>query len=162
MNTISGKVIERTWNRINDAAAEDLQAGVDRMIQDQPFIGAYLLAVEEMLMPEADRGQLLLISLFLWEVMSAGRPPLRQVSQAEIEAAEEANVQFLENLESGSEMEHTASLQRLLTTYNQAPLLQAVLEALMAEHAEDPDNAPESVGMALLHLKTVLDCLDQP
>ena len=161
MNTVSGKLIERTWNRLNEATPEDLQAAVERMMAEQPFLAAYLLAVEDVHLPEAERGQVILIALFLWEVMSAGRPPLRSVSQEEIEAAEEANIRFLERLESGSEMDYLDSVQELLDTYNQGPLLQAVIEAIMSEHGEDPDAAPEGVGMALLHLKTVLDCLDQ-
>ena len=160
MNTISEKAIERVWNRVNEAAPEDVQALTDRMLAEQPFIGAYLLAIEEMLMSPEERGELLLIGLILWEVMSSGRKPLRQVTQEEIEGAEERNVKFLEQLDSGSEMDYVDSLQRLLATYNQAPLLGAVVEALMGEHADNPDAAPDSLGMALLHLKTVLDCLD--
>lgn len=161
MNTISGKIIDRTWKRVSESTAEDVQQLMGRMLKNQPFAGAYLMAVEETLMPEEERGQLLFIAIILWEIMSAGREPLRQVSQAEIEAAEAKNVKFLEELEAGSEMDYLDSLHQLMTTYNQAPLLEAVVEALMAENQEDPETAPDSVGIALLHLKTVLDCLDQ-
>jgi hypothetical protein len=31
----------------------------------------------------------------------------------------------------------------------------------MAGNEDDPNSAPESVGIALLHLKTILDCFDK-
>ena len=161
MNTISGKIIDRTWKRVSESTPEDVQQLMARMLENQPFAGAYLMAVEETLMPEADRGNLLFIALILWDIMSTGREPMRQITQTDIEAAEAVNVKFLEELEAGSEMDYLDALQQLMVTYNQAPLLEAVVEALMAENQEDPDSAPDSVGIALLHLKTVLDCFDQ-
>ena len=161
MNTISGKIIDRTWKRINESTAEDVQQLTAKLFENQPFAGAYLMAVEETLLPESERGNLLFIALTLWEIMSAGREPLRMATQEDIEAAEAVNVKFLEDLEAGSEMDHTDAFQHLMATYNQGPLLGAVVEALMSENAEDPDSAPESVGIALLHLKTVLDCWDK-
>lgn len=161
MQTVSGKIIERTWKRVNEATPEDLQALQDRMIAAQPFVAAFLLAVEETLMDESERGQLLLLGMIMWDVLESAGGPLRVVKQADIEQAEAANVQFLEKLEAGSEMDYFDALQRLLTQYNQAPLLSAVVEGLMEDNGEEPDTTPDSVGIALLHLKTVLDCLDQ-
>lgn len=160
MNTISGKIIDRTWNRISESTPEDVEQLTAKLFANQPFAGAYLMAVEETLLPESERGNLLFIALILWEIMSSGREPLRQVTQEEIETAEAANVKFLEDIEAGSEMDHTEALQRMMATYNQEPLLSAVVEALMSDDQDDPDSAPESVGIALLHLKTVLDCWD--
>jgi hypothetical protein len=41
------------------------------------------------------------------------------------------------------------------------PLLKSVIEALLIGNEEEPELAGDDVGTALLHLKTVLDCLDQ-
>jgi hypothetical protein len=161
MNTISGKIIDRTWKRINESTPEDVQRMTAKLFENQPFAGAYLMAVEETLLPESERGNLLFIALILWEIMSSGREPLRKITQDDIETAEAANVKFLEDLEAGSEMDHMEALQRLMTTYNQGPLLAAVVDGLMADDEEDPDSAPDSIGIALLHLKTILDCWDK-
>jgi hypothetical protein len=48
-----------------------------------------------------------------------------------------------------------------MSTYNQIEVLNAVIEALMSGHEEEPELAGEHIGLALLHLKTVVDCLDQ-
>ena len=161
MKTISGKIIDRTWKRINDATEEEAQRRLDAMVKEQPFIVAYLLAVEETLMGEEERGQLVLIGLILWEILSTEQPGLRKITMDDLEAAETTNLKFLEELEAGSEMDHMAGLQNLMATYNQVPLLSAVIESLMAGDQEEPELASETVGLALLHLKAVLDCLDQ-
>ena len=43
MKTISGKIIERTWKRINEASEEEAQRLLDAMAKQQPFIVAYLI-----------------------------------------------------------------------------------------------------------------------
>ncbi len=161
MKTISGKIIDRTWKRINEATAEDAQRLLDQMVKQQPFLVAYLLAVEETLMGKDERGQLVLIGLILWKIVSKEHSNLRKVTMADLQAAETVNLKFLEEMEAGSEMDHMAGLQNLMETYNQVPLLSAVIESLMSDFEEEPDLASESVGLALLHLKAVLDCLDQ-
>lgn len=161
MKTISGKIIDRTWKRINESTTEEAQRLLDLMAKQQPFVVAYLMAVEETILAGEERGHLLLIGLILWEIISAENPPLRQVTMDDLEAAEQVNIKFLEELEAGSEMDHVAGLEKLMATYNQVPLLSAIVEALMAGNEEEPELASEDVGLALLHLKSVLDCLDQ-
>ena len=161
MKTISGKIIDRTWKKINETTEEDAQQLMDGMAKQQPFIVAYLLAVEETMMSGEDRGQLMLIGLILWKIFSVENPELVTVSKDVLEAAEEANIKFLEELEAGSEMDHMRALQHLMSTYNQIEVLNAVIEALMSGHEEEPELAGEHIGLALLHLKTVVDCLDQ-
>ena len=161
MKTITGKIIDRTWKRINETNEDDAQKLMDEMAKNQPFIVAYLLAVEETMMRAEDRGQLMLIGLIVWKVFMAENPQLRPVSREDLESAEEKNIKFLEELEAGSEMEHMSALQDLMATYNQIDILNAVIEALMAGNEEEPELAGEHIGLALLHLKTVVDCFDQ-
>lgn len=160
MKTIPDKSIERTWKRVTEAAPEDAQAMLNRMARAQPFIFVYLMAVDETLFEEAERGQLMLIGLVLWEVLRKDAPA-GPVPIEEIEAAEAANLNFLENLEAGSEMDYMEGMQYLLSTYNQMPLLGAVIEALMEGNEEEPELANENLGLALVHLKSVIDCLDR-
>ena len=161
MNTISGKIIDRTWKRTNEATDEEGQRLLDVMAKQQPFVVAYLMAVEETLMGEEERGQLILIGLILWQIVSAEKPDLRQITMDDLEAAETRNLKFLEEMEAGSEMDHMAGLQNLLATYNQVPLFTVVIEALMGGNEDEHELAGENIGLALLHLKSVLDCLDQ-
>ncbi len=68
---------------------------------------------------------------------------------------------MMEEMDAGSEMDMMGSVGQLFANYNQMPLMGAVLEALMSDNEDQPDLAPENTGMALLYLKTVIDCLDQ-
>src|SRR5262249_28543581 len=129
MKTITGKIIDRTWKRVNETTEDEAQVLMDEMAKQQPFIVAYLLAVEETMMSGQDRGQLMLIGLILWKIFFAENPNLRRVSKEDLETAEEANIKFLEELEAGSEMDHMSALQHLMATYNQIDLLNAVIEA---------------------------------
>ena len=161
MRTIPENSIDPIWTRLNESPPDEIRQKFEKLGKAQPFIVAYMLAVEETLMAEGDRGNLLFLTLIIHEIMSAARPRLQQITGEVLESAESANTQFLENLEAGSEIGYIDALSKLVATYNQMPLLGAVLEALMAGNEEEPELADENLGMALIHLKTVIDCLDQ-
>lgn len=161
MTTITDKTIERLWRRLNEAVPEDGQKVMEKMTAEQPFLIAYLLAIEETILAEHERGELLILGVFIWQSLSSVKSPLRQVTQEEIESVEARNLKFLEDLEAGSEMDYVNSMQQLTSTYNQMPLLGAVIESIMSGHEEEPDLAPDNLDLALLHLKTIIDCLDQ-
>jgi hypothetical protein len=93
---------------------------------------------------------LLLLGVMLWQVLSADNPRMRQVTMEELEVAEAANLKFIEELEAGSEMDYMNALTNLMATYNQSPLLTAVIEALMQGNEEEPELARETVGLELL------------
>ena len=160
MNTVPEKSVERTWKRVTDATPEEAQRLLDTLAKAQPFIFAYLMAVDETLYEDDQRGQLLLIGLVLWEVLRK-EAPTSVIPIEQIQTAEEANLRFLENLDDGSEMDYVEGIQKLIATYNQMPLLGAVVEALMEGNEEEPDLANENLGLAMVHLKSVIDCLDQ-
>ena len=161
MTTVPDKTIDRIWRRINEATPEHGQKQMEKLTAEQPFLLAYLLAIEETLLAEHERGDLLMLGLVIWQALSSPRSALRSVTQEEIESIEARNLKFLEELEAGSEMDYVNAMQQLTSTYNQMPLLGAVIESLMAGHEEEPEMAPDNLGLALLHLKTVIDCLDQ-
>jgi hypothetical protein len=161
MRTIPPAVIDEAWRRVNTSSPDEARSLAERMQQEQPFIMVYLLAAEESMLDEKERGSLLMLGATIWQIMSGSGPPLHQVGDAELETAEEANIRALEDLGSGSEMAHMEAMQRLIKHYNQMPLLGAVVEALMDGNPDEPDLAPEHLGLALIHLKTVIDCLDR-
>ena len=161
MTTITDKTIERLWRRLNEAVPEDGQKVMEKMTAEQPFLIAYLLAIEETILAEHERGELLILGVFIWQSLSSVKSPLRQVAQEEIESVEARNLKFLEDLEAGSEIDYVNAMQQLTATYNQMPLLGAVIESVMSGHEEEPELAPDNLGLALLHLKTIIDCLDQ-
>ncbi|MBI2928325.1 MAG: hypothetical protein HYY24_21865 [Verrucomicrobia bacterium] len=161
MKTIPEEVIDETWQHFSELSESEAQALAQQMQEEQPFIMIYLLAADEDATGEEDAGSLMELGAIIWQVMSQGGTRLRQVSGEELEAAEDANMKFLEGLEEGPEMDYLGAVKQMIASYNQMPLLGAVLEALMAGNEDTPELAGENVGLSLLHLKTVIDCLDQ-
>lgn len=161
VKTIPQEVIDQTWERIADMSEEQAQALASRMQKQQPFVMVYLLAADENWMAEDEPGRLMELGAIIWQIMSSVGKKLREVSSDELEAAEEANLRFLEKLDEEPQMNFTDSVMKMMADYNQMPLLGAVVEALMAGYEDTPELAPENIGMALLYLKTVIDCLDQ-
>jgi hypothetical protein len=161
MKTITQEVIDHHWDRICSLSDEESERLVRRMLQEQPFIMLYLLAADEQWMAQEERGRLQELGAIVWEIMSQNGQKLRQVSPKELEAAEDANTAFAQQLDEGPEMQFQEAILHMMANYNQMPLLGTIVEALMEEYEEAPSIAPDGVGMALLHLKTVIDCLDQ-
>jgi hypothetical protein len=161
MNTVPASVIEQTWERVSNASPKESTALAQRMQEEQPFVMVYLLAVDENLFDAEERGTLLMLGALIWQAMSVATHPLRQITHEQLDEAETANLDLLEELEEGSEMDHMEAMRGLIANYNQMPLLASVMEALMEGHEDIPELAPDHLGMALIYLKTVIDCLDQ-
>jgi hypothetical protein len=162
IRTIKTDEIVTAWESLTEANAAQIDTLVQQFMQEQPALGVYLVASSESAEGGAKETPVMDLMLACWRAMrkAAGRP-LRSISPEEIERAEEANTKDLERLDAGSEIELQNSVQQMLQTYNQRELLGFGLEILMSGHEEDPELAPESLGLEMLWLKTILDCLDQ-
>lgn len=148
-------------DRMSGASEPEVQSIAERMQRLQPYIMVYLLAGEESHGQAEDAGWLLSLGGIIVEAMTAAHPCMRQVTGDDLLAAEQANVSLLEDLDAGSEFGFARMVEKLHSTYNQMPLLGVILNSLMAGYEDEPELAPNTVGLALLHLKTVIDCLDQ-
>lgn len=126
----------------------------------QPALTAYLLVADENLGDEAKESQLIPLAVLIWDSLRSRKGHLRPISETTIEEAEAANVRFLEQCEAGSEMNQQAAAESLLSNYNQYPLLTFAIEVLMQGNEDAPELAPERIGFELLHLKTIIDCMD--
>jgi hypothetical protein len=163
MKTIPAERVDQLWDRVNSATEAQTLELAKLMQERQPALMVYLLASEETMegAGEEDAGWLLSLGGIVFSIMSGQSPDLPTATPEEIEAAEEANLAMLEQLNEGSEADWMTSIQKLMFNYNQAPLLGAVVEALMEGHEDAPELAPDTVGLGLLALKTVIDCLDR-
>jgi len=161
MRSILRDEIDEAWDILCDLNDEQTGALVRQFMEAQPALGIYLSAVFDSLAEESE-SPLIEVVMCCWQAMSrASESPLRQVTPEEIDSAEEANTQELARLEEGAEMEWENAAAGLIHNYNQNELLGFGLEMLMSGNEEAPELAPDSVGMELIWLKTVIDCLDQ-
>ncbi|MEW6306664.1 MAG: hypothetical protein AB1705_24625 [Verrucomicrobiota bacterium] len=161
MKTIPIETVTEAWDRFSSIPEEDIEDLLNRVAHQQPCIVAYLLAADEEYMRGVQQGTLLFIGLTIHEIMAEGRPHMAPVDSAAIDAMEQKNIEFIERMAEESEIHQRTDSLWMVQNYNQMPLLGAALEALMADWEDAPEMADENLGMMLLHLKTVIDCLDQ-
>jgi hypothetical protein len=172
MKTIPVEFVDAIWEQVQSADTAEAMALAQQMQNEQPYVVAYLLASED----EGDGGKegderdgasdpqpgrLIELGAIAWRIMSTANRALPQVSPEHLMAAEEANFESLMTLDEGPESLFEEGTARLFRGYNQMPLLGALLEALMAGNEETPELADDSVGLDLLRLKSVIDCLDR-
>lgn len=161
MKTISQELIDAVWDEAMATPPEEAQEKFQSLFEAQPCIAAFLLYVEEELLPPEDQGMVLMIGYCVVKTMLEQGNIDREIEQEEIEEAERKNMAALEAIEEGSDFDFAEHVSKLMSTYPQAPLLSTVLQALMEDHEEDPDNAPENIGMIFLSFKAIIDCLDR-
>jgi hypothetical protein len=85
------------------------------------------------------------------------------VRRNHVDDAEEANTRLLQKLELASDSDWDETVKQLVSGYNQRELLGFSIEILMADDAAPatPELAPDRIGLEVLWLKTIIDCLDQ-
>jgi len=162
MKTISREEMIKTWDRLCDLDEKESQAMSQKFLAVQPAVGVYLLAWTENMGEQTEQSPLIELAMAIWDVMSRlNGKQLPEVSPEMLEAAEEANTGMLEDLTDGSEFQLRNSAEGLATSFNQRQLLGFCIEVLMQDDADQPELAPERVGMELLVLKTLIDCFDK-
>lgn len=164
MKTIPAERVDALWNQYHNLSEEAMTKVVQRMEKTQPALLMYLMAMDSSFDPDdsnTDCGTCLALGPVIFFIMSTVNPALRTVTTEEIEAAEERNLSFLESLDEGREIDQMNAGTQLLSSQNQIHLFKALMEALMEGHEDQPELAPENVGMDMIYLITLIDCLDQ-
>ena len=161
MNTIPRELIIEVWERQCALGENEARSLMKQFFDEQPALGVYLFVCDEQLVQDA-ASQLIPLASTIWESATRTRGKrLKVVRPKIIDRAEAANTRMLEKLEDVSEFEWRETVERLFLGYQQQPLLAFCIEILMANDEETPELAPQRIGMELLWLKTVIDCIDQ-
>ena len=166
MNPVTEVHFKQTWHRLATLQPAQAQPQFERLSNQQPALMGYLMAMENLEREDtkaepAAGGELLFTGIVVLEAMlTAAGHPLRAATVEEVEAAEERNVQSLQTMDEGSEVGWLDGVHGLMESYNQTVLLGCIVAALMEDSKDEPELADESVGLHLLTLKTVIDCLD--
>jgi hypothetical protein len=162
MDTVPREIIQETWNRLCDFDEEASAQLSKEFFKAQAALGIYCAAQHENLGEEGEDSPMVELAIAFWQAMTrfAARP-LPMATPDQIEAAEEATTKQLETLEDGSEMDLQTHALRIVENHNQRELLRFGIEILMARHEENPDLAPDSLGLEMIWLNTVVDCLDK-
>ncbi len=161
MQTVPREIIRDTWNRLCELDRKASAELSKEFFKAQPALGIYCAAQSENLGEGGENSPMVELTIALWQAMTqvaGGRLPM--ATPDEIDAAEQATTKQLETLEEGSEMDTQTHARRLIENHNQRELLRFGIELLMARHEEAPDLAPDSLGIEMIWLNTVVECLD--
>jgi hypothetical protein len=162
MRSVTRDEIVEIWENLCEMDEKKTESMVKQFMKEQPALGIFLFAKTQDLEGGTEQSRSIDLSMAAWQAMTkvAGRR-LRSVTPEQIEKAEDANTNALERLDEASEIEWQNTVQSSFQNYNQRELLGFAIEVLMSGHEDNPDLAPESIGMEMLWIKTVVDCLDQ-
>lgn len=162
METISREAVDSIWEEVMALPPEAAEERFEEAFSHQPEICSYLQEADEDLLPPDERGFLIMIGYCVLRAMSKRPSALnRAVSFEELEEAERENLALIESLDDSSDQALMHAAGQLMSGYSQAPLLGSILEVLVEGNEEDAGELPENVGAMLLHLKTVIDCLNR-
>lgn len=159
MIQVPRETIEAVWEQQTDFSEEEWSQWVDGFAQEQPALLVYLGAADQSLREaEEEVSTLMPLAALVYDSLRA-RTSLPNVDPEIIDQVEDANISLLQRLDESSEMEHHAVVENLVTEYAQAPMIAFLMERLMEGHEESPELAPDTIGMELLYLKTMIDAL---
>lgn len=159
MNPISEQVVEQTWQRIAELSARQGKALGIQFVNEQPMVSTYLMAVDGDVFNEDERELLFYLGTVVWQMMAQGDAPLPRVTEQALARAENANVAMLQTLAEVSDQEAHTAMARLLHEYAQPHVFKYVVGALM-ESAQEEGIREENLGVMMMDLKTVIDCLN--
>jgi hypothetical protein len=162
MQTVPREIIQDTWNRLCDLDEKGSAQLSQEFFKAQPALGIYCAAQNENLGDEGEDSPMIELTIAFWQAMTqVAGGPVPMAMPEEIEAAEEATTKQLETLEEGSEMDQQTHARRTIENHNQRELLRFGIGILMARHEEAPELAPDSLGLEMIWLNTVVECLDR-
>ena len=162
MNPIPRELIIEVWEHQCALGENEARSLMKQFFDEQPALGVYLFVCDEQLDQDSAQSQLIPLASTIWEAATRTRGKrLKAVRPKIIEHANDANTRMLEKLEDVSEFEWRETVERMFLGYHQQPLLAFCIEILMANDEEAPELAPQRIGMELIWLKTVIDCIDQ-
>ena len=161
MQTVPREIVLETWNEISDLDKKAARQLTRELFQHQPAIGIYCAAQDENLAEKGTVSPMIDLTMLTWKSLTrvAGRK-LPIAAPEAIEAAEDAVTKQLEKLGEGSEMDMQDAALKLFESHNQREIMRFGIEVLMSRYAETPDLAPESLGLEMIWLNTVVECLD--
>ncbi len=157
---IAKAVVETIWHKAATATPQEARHWLEDLVQKQPALDHYLFAADEHFAPSDSRGLIFLTGFLIWQTMSHGSRIRRQVTAKDLETAQKSNRDWLYELEAGAHLTRCDLIEKLSDNSRQKPLWKSVLRTLMEESSIANNLQDASRRLALLHLKTVLDCLD--
>jgi hypothetical protein len=164
MQTLSEKIVERTWQHMAQMPLHEVPQVVERLEREQPEILAFLLAADYDVLNQDERELLLYLGTAIWEMMRQGTPRPKRVGEKRMDRCIERTDQMAEYLMGESPGDFEDAVKQIFKGHNQINVLRYAVEALfeMEEEEEEETGVREEMkGLIFMSLKTVVEALDQ-
>jgi len=163
MQTISEEIVEREWEKMANLPLDDVPRVIQRMEKEQPMILAFLMAIDDEVFNQDERGLLLHLGATVCEIMRQGEPRPKRVSEKRMDEFIERTDKMLEYFLEEAPENFEDSVRLIYQNHNQVNVLRYVVEALfeLDDDEEDSEVRDEMKGLLFMHLKTVVEALDQ-
>ena len=139
---------------------DDVILKTQRIGAEQPHVLAYLLGVDDHILNQDERDLLAYLGMVVFEMMCQGSKHPPRVKRGMLRRALEKNLEVVESCRGRGSNELVETVRKMLTGYGQPEVLRYILEAIWEDSEEGTCIRDRMKGMILIHLKTVLDCLD--
>ena len=160
MNALTFEEIDLCWETMNNLELEDVPALVNNLGKVQPYILTYLMATGNEILDQQEREALLFMGVMIWHIVSESMPEIPEIFIDVLEDCEEKNIEMLEYLAGEPESEFMDTVENIMTKYHQAELLRYIIDRLLEEPKKGIELNSDNIGMMVIYLKTIIDCLD--
>lgn len=162
MRTVAQNEIQESIDKFSGMSEKDTQSFMEQMSKEQPFIQIYVAAICDRgdFKNESGADAFINLASIIWHAMrTAAGGKIRQVDGDEIEKREKKMTDLYKYAENESEEGFTELAISWMKDYNQRPLLEFAIEALLSP--ENPYRPTQyDSGIIFTYLKVIIDCLD--
>lgn len=161
MQNLTFEEISENWNKLEELELDDIPEFVDKLGQEQPFVLAYLMTTGSNILDQNEREALLFTGLMIWHISTLKCQVIPEISSELIDEKESKNIKMLEYLAGEPESDFMETVEHIMARYSQAELLKFVIDKLMSEPENENEIREDNVGMIVIYLKTIIDCMDE-
>ena len=163
MRTVTDEEVQASMDQVHALTASATHKFMARMQKEQPYILVYSAAISDRgdFEDDNDADAFLDLVCIVWHAMRrAAGGPVEKVKGHQIDKREASIMKLYQYAEEESEADWPTMVQAWMRDYNQRPLLEFLLKALMSP--ENPYGVTEDgSGMIFTYLKVIIDCLDK-
>jgi len=159
MNRIPANVVEETYEKTLKMSEQEAFKLSYTWQKEQPLLVAYLAAIDEGILNQSERELLFYLGTIVWQIMSASPQTLPKITEEDLLRIEKENFNLAESFRKADTVTFAEVVKKILPTYGQPEVFRYVVAALMEDDNEDIRD--ENLGIIILDLKTIIDCLNQ-
>lgn len=159
MFALAPALVDDVWRELASSPPAVVGRLVERFRRAQPVLSGFVLAAEESVFANDERGSLMLYTLWSWLVCQRAGRAAREITEEVIEASLAENSRLLHSAATAPASDVMSTASAWTATYPALPMLSAILNQVMGGELENTRRIDDFAGLITLYMKTVIDCL---